>query len=213
MEIKINLHVSADASVTAVLMAFASAMAGQAVTAAPMKAVQPPVFNPEPVNAPAQAQQPTAQQPEPANAPLQAQQPEVTPDDVFGMSEAELSKCPSGLLFDAIRERTDINPDELPGKNTNAKLRRIILDYVEPQEETQEETPEETQEEPLGEGPTLEEFRALMVSRIQSKNPTVKPAAIKAIKDSGYPSLSELFAQGSAGEIAAAYQAVLNIKP
>jgi len=192
MEIKINLHVSADASITSALMAFAAAMAGQATTVAPMKAVMPPVNAPVPVEPP----QPK-QQEEPSTVQAEAEpQTEITPDDVFGMNEAELSKCPSGLLYDAIRERTDINPDDLPGKNTNAKLRRILLDYVE-SSTGEEQAPEDYHNPEVSQGttqavPTREEFRAVMIPRIQAKDPSIKMAAIKAVKASGYDSIEKI---------------------
>lgn len=216
MEIKINLHVSADASVTAALMAIAAAMSNNQVTALPattMKTVpasEPIVTNPEPADTVQNEQQ------EP--------QQEITTRDVFGMNEAELSKLPTGLLMDAIREHTEVNPDSLPGKNTNAKLRKIILDHV---TETQEDGGTTTSYVPgpeptapqmatttsgVQQVPAREDFRAAMIPRLQSTVPGVKAAAINAIRATGYDSIDKLFAEGTDQDKIDALAAVLKIK-
>lgn len=224
MEIKINLHVSADASVTAALMAFAAAMAGQmqATVPATTKAVIPQVTNPEPTPVP--QVEPTAEAPQvgpTATAPqvgptAEAPQVEPTAEEIFAMVEAELSKLPTGLLMDVIREHTDVNPDDLPGKNTNAKLRKIILDW-----QAQPQTVEPQTVEPQGVDPVLddepkvptrEEFRMLMVPRIQAKDASIKMAAIKAIKDTGFASIDDMYTNGTDEDKLRAMEAVLKIK-
>lgn len=144
---------------------------------------------------------------------------------LFNLTEQELMEKPTGLLLEGIKW-AGIDISQYPGKNTNAKLRKIILDRGNgPEDEvdsnyntgnsekTKEDASEKTQVETSDEAvPDRVEFRSYMVPRIQSKDPAVKKAAIDVIKNSGFASVDELYQKGSSADILRVKREILKIK-
>ena len=223
MEIKINLHISADASVTSALLAIAAAMAGKQPTAV----TTTPEATSEVKEPPTRPAMPRLEEREPQEPPgvtvahesvATVVESEVRWQDVFGMTEKQLMALPTSKLLEALTEM-GVDPNKTPGKNSNLKLRQLVLDYVSVQSGAEETPPIEEEEETTGqpeisdvEIPTREEFRMLMIPRVQSKDPRIKQAAIQAIKNTGFASIDEMYQRGTPEDILRAQAAVLNIK-
>lgn len=71
---------------------------------------------------------------------------------VTGMSEKELAALPTDKLVKILVEVYNVDPSDYPGKNTNAKLRRLLMSASKgepeaPTQEAEEQTVEETKAE------------------------------------------------------------------
>lgn len=71
---------------------------------------------------------------------------------VTGMSEKELAAMPADKLVKILVEVYNVDPSDYPGKNTNAKLRRLLMSASKgepeaPTQEAEEQTVEETKAE------------------------------------------------------------------
>lgn len=73
-----------------------------------------------------------------------------TVDAVCAMSEEEMKAVPTQVLYDILTGHFNIDPAERPGKNTNAKLRGLLLSVInaEAKEEEEEETVAEEENAP-----------------------------------------------------------------
>lgn len=77
-----------------------------------------------------------------------------TVDAVCAMSEKEMKNVPTQVLYDILTGHFNVDPAERPGKNTNAKLRGLLLSAINAEakeEETvaeEENTPQEQAIEP-----------------------------------------------------------------
>lgn len=75
-------------------------------------------------------------------------------DSVVAMSEEEMKNVPTQVLYDILTGHFNVDPAERPGKNTNAKLRGLLLSAINAEakeEETvaeEENTPQEQAIEP-----------------------------------------------------------------
>ena len=76
-----------------------------------------------------------------------------TVDAVCAMSEEEMKAVPTQVLYDILTGHFNIDPAERPGKNTNAKLRGLLLSAINA-EAKEEETVAEDENDP--EIPTIE---------------------------------------------------------
>jgi hypothetical protein len=195
MDFKINLHITADPQVLEAVNRIADALMGGGVKkldAAPwtppasekvedVPVCPPPVKDiPEDkgtINQAEAKQEPTAeQQEEPAIS--KGIRPDYTEPELMDMPMAELLE---------ILTSYKINPNEFEGKNTNRKLRLLVLEAQQEKEEAnqdepgqeeapedepeQEEAPEEQAEEVKPEpqsGVTVETVRMLLVSKVQA---------------------------------------------
>lgn len=89
-----------------------------------------------------------------------------TVDAICAMSEEEMKAVPTQVLYDILTGHFNIDPTERPGKNTNAKLRGLLLSAINAEakeEETvaEEENAPQTQAiEPQEEGTIPEEGEA-----------------------------------------------------
>ena len=76
-----------------------------------------------------------------------------TVDAVCAMSEEEMKNVPTQVLYDILTVHFNVDPAERPGKNTNAKLRGLLLSAINA-EAKEEETVAEQENDP--ETPTIE---------------------------------------------------------
>lgn len=212
IEIKLNVHLTADSELLAAVMAVVRA-------AAVSNAVEPPqrkaiIEHASAIEAtkPETAQDPPEGELDPTDA-----LPGYTLPELFKLTEQELMELPTSLLLEGIKW-AGIDISKYPGKNTNAKLRKIILEHDpyagEAAEATEEAAEEETREEetPNEAVPDRVEFRSYMVPRIQSKDPAIKKAAIDVIKNSGFASVDEMYSKGTPQEIIRVKNEILKIK-
>ena len=121
----------------------------------------------------------------------------------FTYTEAELAEYPTADLDAFLRKCFGIDHTKYPGKGTNAKLRRLVIDAIaehkdsagagpSDDEEVTDPAPAETAKVQSGDMPkiTAELLRGLMVPRIQNKD--TKTDALNALKETGYGSITEL---------------------
>lgn len=211
-EIKVNVHLTADSELLAAVMAVVKA-------AAVSNAVESPQRKAIIEHAPAiEATKPeTVQDPPEGELNPPDALPGYTLPELFKLTEQELMELPTALLLEGIRW-AGIDIGKYPGKNTNAKLRKIILEHDpyagEAAEATEEAAEEETREEetPNEAVPDRVEFRSYMVPRIQSKDPAIKKAAIDVIKNSGFASVDEMYSKGTPQDIIRVKNEILKIK-
>lgn len=76
-----------------------------------------------------------------------------TVDAVCAMTEEEMKNVPTQVLYDILTGHFNVDPAERPGKNTNAKLRGLLLSAINA-EAKEEETVAEEENDP--ETPTIE---------------------------------------------------------
>lgn len=104
-----------------------------------------------------------------------------TVDAVCAMSEEEMKAVPTQVLYDILTGHFNVDPAERPGKNTNAKLRGLLLSAInaEAKEEetvTEEENapqaqaiePQEAEEVPEGAAPA-EDFPEVTIEMLREK--------------------------------------------
>ena len=104
-----------------------------------------------------------------------------TVDAVCAMSEEEMKAVPTQVLYDVLTVHFNIDPAERPGKNTNAKLRGLLLSAInaEAKEEetvTEEENAPQTQaiepqeaEEVPEEAAPAEDFPEVTIEMLREK--------------------------------------------
>lgn len=102
-------------------------------------------------------------------------------DSVVAMSEEEMKNVPTQVLYDVLTGHFNIDPAERPGKNTNAKLRGLLLSAInaEAKEEetvTEEENAPQTQaiepqeaEEVPEEAAPAEDFPEVTIEMLREK--------------------------------------------
>lgn len=115
-------------------------------------------------------------QEEKAEEAIQADEPTV--EDVLKMTEDEMKNVPTPILIEAL-ETFGIDPTTRPGKNTNAKLRGLLISAIaeaEKEEEAAEETekaeatkPQEEPEAPEEDTPEEEEITIDMLRNVARK--------------------------------------------
>ena len=66
-----------------------------------------------------------------------------TLDSVVSMTEEEMKNVPTQVLYDILTGHFDIDPAERPGKNTNAKLRGLLLSAINAEAKEEETVAEE----------------------------------------------------------------------
>lgn len=66
-----------------------------------------------------------------------------TVDAVCAMSEEEMKNVPTQVLYDILTRRFNVDPAERPGKNTNAKLRGLLLSAINAEAKEEETVAEE----------------------------------------------------------------------
>lgn len=210
IEIKLNVHLTADSELLAAVMAVVKAAAvSNAVVSPQRKAIieHAPAIE---ATKPETVQDPPEGEPEPSTN-------LYTLPELFKATEQELMELPASLLLEGIKW-AGIDISKFPGKNTNAKLRKIILDHDpyagEDVKDPEEADVEEAQENEIPDEavPDRVEFRSYMVPRIQSKDPAVKKAAIDVIKNSGFASVDEMYAKGTPADILRVKNEILKIK-
>lgn len=104
-----------------------------------------------------------------------------TVDAVCAMSEEEMKAVPTQVLYDILTGHFNVDPAERPGKNTNAKLRGLLLSAInaeakeeetvaeeENAPETQAIEPQEAEEVPEEEAPT-EEMPEVTIEMLREK--------------------------------------------
>ena len=64
-------------------------------------------------------------------------------DTVCAMSEEEMKAVPTQVLYDILTRRFNVDPAERPGKNTNAKLRGLLLSAINAEAKEEETVAEE----------------------------------------------------------------------
>lgn len=64
-------------------------------------------------------------------------------DAVCAMSEEEMKNVPTQVLYDILTRRFNVDPAERPGKNTNAKLRGLLLSAINAEAKEEETVAEE----------------------------------------------------------------------
>lgn len=142
-------------------------------------------------------------------------------------SEAELMEASFDFLM-ALLASHGVNPAKVEGKNTNKKLRTLVLEAQEainaaanaaPGPEAKEETEtvaepeqveENTQNATPAQLPDAVMLRSLMAPRIQNK--ATKEATLALIKGTGYSAVSELCEKGSDTEILSFYEELKAIR-
>lgn len=105
-----------------------------------------------------------------------------TVDAVCAMSEEEMKAVPTQVLYDILTRHFNVDPAERPGKNTNAKLRGLLLSAInaEAKEEetvTEEENapqaqaiePQESEEVPEDEAAPAEEMPEVTIEMLREK--------------------------------------------
>lgn len=105
-----------------------------------------------------------------------------TVDAVCAMSEEEMKAVPTQVLYDILTGHFNVDPAERPGKNTNAKLRGLLLSAInaEAKEEetvTEEENapqaqaiePQESEEVPEDEAAPAEEMPEVTIEILREK--------------------------------------------
>lgn len=103
-------------------------------------------------------------------------------DSVVAMSEEEMKNVPTQVLYDILTGHFNVDPAERPGKNTNAKLRGLLLSAInaEAKEEetvTEEENapqaqaiePQESEEVPEDEAAPVEEMPEVTIEMLRKK--------------------------------------------
>ncbi len=105
-----------------------------------------------------------------------------TADTVCAMSEEEMKAVPTQVLYDILTGQFNIDPAERPGKNTNAKLRGLLLSAINA-EAKEEETvaeeenapqaqaiePQESEEVPEDEAAPVEEMPEVTIEMLRKK--------------------------------------------
>lgn len=66
-----------------------------------------------------------------------------TADTVCAMSEEEMKAVPTQVLYDILTGQFNVDPAERPGKNTNAKLRGLLLSAINAEAKEEETVTEE----------------------------------------------------------------------
>lgn len=66
-----------------------------------------------------------------------------TLDSVVAMSEEEMKNVPTQVLYDILTGHFNVDPAERPGKNTNAKLRGLLLSAINAEAKEEETVAEE----------------------------------------------------------------------
>lgn len=87
------------------------------------------------------------------DAPEESEGDVYTLDSVVAMTEEEMKNVPTQVLYDILTGHFNIDPAERPGKNTNAKLRGLLLSAINA-EAKEEETVADQENDP--ETPTIE---------------------------------------------------------
>ena len=64
-------------------------------------------------------------------------------DSVVAMSEEEMKNVPTQVLYDILTGQFNVDPAERPGKNTNAKLRGLLLSAINAEAKEEEKVAEE----------------------------------------------------------------------
>lgn len=203
-EIKVNVQLSATPELIQAIMIIAG-IAGKPATADTPEALKEskPLETLRKVeNAPIVQKSETAEEPQQPDV-VDAGEvlPELSADITY--TEAELAEYPTADLDAFLRKGFGIDHTKYPGKGTNAKLRRLVIDAIaehkdsagagpSDDEETTDPTPAGTAKVQSGDMPkiTAELLRGLMVPRIQNKD--TKTDALNALKETGYGSITEL---------------------
>ena len=103
-------------------------------------------------------------------------------DSVVAMSEEEMKNVPTQVLYDILTGQFNVDPAERPGKNTNAKLRGLLLSAINA-EAKEEETvaeeenapqaqaiePQEEEEVPEEEAAPAEEMPEVTIEMLREK--------------------------------------------
>ena len=76
-------------------------------------------------------------------------------DSVVAMTEEEMKNVPTQVLYDILTGHFNVDPAERPGKNTNAKLRGLLLSAINA-EAKEEETVAEEEEENVPQAQSIE---------------------------------------------------------
>lgn len=98
-----------------------------------------------------------------------------TVDAVCAMSEEEMKNVPTQVLYDILTVHFNVDPAERPGKNTNAKLRGLLLSAINAEakeEETvaeEENTPQEAEEVPEEEAAPAEDMPEVTIDVLREK--------------------------------------------
>lgn len=71
-----------------------------------------------------------------------------TVDAVCAMTEEEMKNVPTQVLYDILTGHFNVDPAERPGKNTNAKLRGLLLSAINAEAKEEEETVAEEENAP-----------------------------------------------------------------
>lgn len=94
-----------------------------------------------------------------------------TVDAVCAMSEEEMKAVPTQVLYDILTGHFNVDPAERPGKNTNAKLRGLLLSAInaEAKEEETVTVTEESEEVPEDEAAPAEEMPEVTIEMLREK--------------------------------------------
>lgn len=105
-----------------------------------------------------------------------------TVDAVCAMSEEEMKAVPTQVLYDILTGHFNVDPAERPGKNTNAKLRGLLLSAInaeakeeetvaEEENASQEQAiePQESEEVPEDEAAPAEEMPEVTIEMLREK--------------------------------------------
>ena len=106
---------------------------------------------------------------------------------VTEMSEKELAAMPTDKLVKILVEVYNVDPSEYPGKNTNAKLRRLLMsaskgELEAPTQEAEEQTVEETKAEAANEK-VAEAAEEMPFDKEIAKEPEEKVVTIDMCRD------------------------------
>lgn len=154
-----------------------------------------------------EAKEPIVEDDAPKNEEVQTAAAEEAPEeekeiDVMALTEDEMKEMPTSKLIDILVHVFGINPSDHPGKNTNAKLRSLILSAREGEEKEEEkqteavkpvEEPEEATESDLDpEVPvTIDMLRTKARELIEQKKREVVADAFKSCGCSNFGGLKE----------------------
>lgn len=99
-----------------------------------------------------------------------------TLESVMAMSEEEMKAVPTQVLYDILTGHFNIDPAERPGKNTNAKLRGLLLSAINAEAKEEEENAPQTQaiepqeaEEVPEEAAPAEDFPEVTIEMLREK--------------------------------------------
>lgn len=73
-----------------------------------------------------------------------------TLESVVSMTEEEMKNVPTQVLYDILTGHFNVDPAERPGKNTNAKLRGLLLSAINAEAKEEETVAEEEENVPQG---------------------------------------------------------------